>query len=268
GVHARAQAPRREEQLELRSDVALACDVDRGEENASELGRIEILFQLAHLVVEIGERALDVGVFEPAGEGPLLKLACVAQRRERLRDVVEDAFASLLLPLDLLPVPAHSAGTIGDYVVEDVRMTSHKLRVHIPCHGFEISLVFFLERQRQENDLEEQIAELVEQLRVVLGQRCIRDFIRLLDRVRHDRARGLLAVPRAIAAQPLGQLLQLEKGLCQARQISRWWRSSQSSSRTAYSRLRRRPSWRNPSSPGRPRRSSHCSSSSEGACSQ
>ena len=83
--------------------------------------------------------------------------------------------------------------------------------------------------------MEEQVAELVDELRVVLGERGIRDLVRLLDRVRDDRLRGLLAIPGTVAAQPLGQLLELEKGL--GERISQWcWPSW--SSRTAYSRRR------------------------------
>src|SRR5439155_919087 len=61
-----------------------------------------------------------------------------------------------------------------------------------------------------------QLAELVEQLVVVARKRGIRDLVRLLDGVRHDRARRLLAVPRAVATQPLRQELQVEKGLLEA----------------------------------------------------
>ena len=64
-----------------------------------------------------------------------------------------------------------------------------------------------LEQQREEVDLEEQIAELVEQLRVVERDGRVRDLVRLLDRVRDDRPRGLLAIPRTVAPQAAGQLL-------------------------------------------------------------
>ena len=72
------------------------------------------------------------------------------------------------------------------------------------------------QEKREEIDLEEQVAELVEQLRVVVRKRRVGDLVGLLDGVRHDRARRLLAVPGTLAAQPLGQQLQLEEGLLQA----------------------------------------------------
>jgi hypothetical protein len=77
----------------------------------------------------------------------------------------------------------------------------------------EVTGAALLEQQRQETDLEEQIAELVEQLRVVGRERGVGDLVRLLDRVRDDCLRRLLAIPRALAAQPLRQRLKLEKGL-------------------------------------------------------
>ena len=58
----------------------------------------------------------------------------------------------------------------------------------------------------EEGDLEEQVAELVEQLGVVTDERRVGDLVGLLDRVRHDRALALDAVPGAVAPQTRGQL--------------------------------------------------------------
>src|SRR5439155_2327234 len=78
-------------------------------------------------------------------------------------------------------------------------------------HLRQVARSSLLEQEREEVDLEEQVAELVEQLRVVAGERGIRDLVRLLDRVRDDGRRRLLPIPGAVAAQPLRQPLQLEK---------------------------------------------------------
>ena len=43
------------------------------------------------------------------------------------------------------------------------------------------------------------------------GKRGVSDFVGLLDGVRDDRRRRLLAIPGAIAAQPLGQPLELDQ---------------------------------------------------------
>jgi len=67
------------------------------------------------------------------------------------------------------------------------------------------------EKQGKEVDLEEEIAELVEELLVVACERGVRDLVRLLDGVRDDRPRGLLAIPRTLAAQRRGELLELDE---------------------------------------------------------
>ena len=65
-----------------------------------------------------------------------------------------------------------------------------------------------LEQQREEVDLEEDVAELVEELGVVAGVRRGGELVGLLDGVRDDRALVLLAVPRALAPQPAGELVE------------------------------------------------------------
>jgi hypothetical protein len=72
----------------------------------------------------------------------------------------------------------------------------------------------FLEQQREEVDLEEHVAELVEQLGVVARVRGGGQLIRLLDRVRDDRALVLLAVPRAVLAQAAGERVEAPDRRC------------------------------------------------------
>ena len=126
---------------------------------------------------------------------------------------MEDALAPLLLALDALPVRAHALGGSRLDVAEDVRVPAHELLVDAAGHLRQVAGASLLEQEREEVDLEEQVAELVEQLLVVAGERRVRDLVGLLDRVRDDRRRGLLAVPRAVAAQPLRQLLEIEERL-------------------------------------------------------
>ena len=179
----------------------------------------EIVLQLAQLVVEVRERALDVGVLEPDRLRALLHLARVQQRGQRLRHVVEDASrpscSRLIRSQFSFTRPAVSASTSPNTC--GCRRTSFSwISRAAVC---EIALAALLEQEREEVHLEEQVAELVEQLLVVAGERRVRDLVRLLDRVRHDRARGLLAVPRALATQPLRQALELEQGLLKALQL-------------------------------------------------
>ena len=69
-----------------------------------------------------------------------------------------------------------------------------------------------LEQQRQEVHLEEHVAELVEELGVVARVRGVGELVGLLDGVGHDRALVLLAIPRALDAQPARQGVELRDG--------------------------------------------------------
>ena len=70
-----------------------------------------------------------------------------------------------------------------------------------------------LQQQREEVHLEEHVAELVQQLGVITRVRRGGELVRLLDRVRDDRALVLLAVPRALPAQAPGELVEAPERL-------------------------------------------------------
>ena len=57
-------------------------------------------------------------------------------------------------------------------------------------------------------DLEQHVAELVEQLGVVAAMGGVGELVGLLDGVRDDRALVLLAIPGALAPQPAGDRVQ------------------------------------------------------------
>ena len=79
--------------------------------------------------------------------------------------------------------------------------------MHPARDRLEIAFSLLFEQEGEEIDLEEQVAELVEQLGGLACRRGVSDLVGLLDRVGHDRAGGLLAIPRAVAAQPPRQVL-------------------------------------------------------------
>ena len=93
-------------------------------------------------------------------------------------------------------------------LAEDVRVPVHELGVHVLGDLGQRAGAALLEQQREEVDLEQHVAELVEQLRVVTRLRGGGELVRLPDRVRDDRALVLLAVPRALAPQLPGQLVK------------------------------------------------------------
>ena len=67
----------------------------------------------------------------------------------------------------------------------------------------EVTGAALLQQQRQEVDLEQHVAELIQQLGVVASVGGVGQLVGLLERVRNDRALVLLAVPRdsrAVAA--------------------------------------------------------------------
>ena len=219
-------------QRELRVDVEPPRDVDRGEEDVAQLredrrvrlrlgrglaGRPgERLAKLRELGVEVGERSRRVRVLETDGGGAALHLPRVEEGRERLRHVVEDALALLLLALQLLPaaLDCRRGGEIG--LTEHVRMPADELLVDAARDGGQVSGPPLLEQEREEDRLEEEVAELVDELGIVGGDRRIRDLVRLLDGVRDDRGRRLRAIPRTVAPQPLGQLLKVDERLLEA----------------------------------------------------
>src|SRR5439155_7159316 len=198
------------------------------------------LLQLAELFLEVAESPGRVRVIEAGRSGPALDLPRVDKRREIAGHVMEDPFASLLLALEAVPVLAHAAGRPGLDLAEDMRMAGDQLRVDPASDALEVTLPAFGQEQREEIDLEEEVAELVEQLGVVALLGRVGHLVSLLDRVRHDRAGRLLAIPGAIPPQPLGELLELEQRGPRAqatfrqarlnppetRRASRWWWSA------------------------------------------
>jgi hypothetical protein len=94
-----------------------------------------------------------------------------------------------------------------------MRVPADELHVNAARHVPEVAGTALLQQQREEVDLEEQVAQLVEQLRIVGRERGVGDLVGLLDRVRDDRLRRLLAIPRAVTAQSLRQRLKFKEGL-------------------------------------------------------
>src|SRR3954447_24636547 len=93
-----------------------------------------------------------------------------------------------------------------------MRVAANQLLAAVLGHRGKVALVPLLEQQRQEVDLEQDVAQLVEHLHVVARVGGVGQLIRLLNRVRHDRALVLLAVPRALAPQPARDLVQRDQG--------------------------------------------------------
>ena len=104
-----------------------------------------------------------------------------------------------------------------------MRVASDELLVNRARDRLEVAVAPLLEQQRQEVDLEEKVSELAVQRLGIVRQSGVGDLVRLLERVRHDRDRGLLAIPRALAAKVPSQVLEVEKRLGEAHGARRYW---------------------------------------------
>ena len=116
--------------------------------------------ELVELLAQLRERACEIRPVVADGRRAPLHLAGLEQRRKRLGDVVEDPLAALLLGLQRLPALSHAARRSRVRVAEDVRMPSDELRVNVTRDRLEVALAALLEEEREEVDLEEEVAEL------------------------------------------------------------------------------------------------------------
>src|SRR5688572_30828954 len=105
-------------------------------------------------------------------------------------------------------------------------MAPDELRVDGAGDAVEVPVSLLLEELREEVDLEEEVPELVVELRGVPGESGVGDLVRLLDGVRDDRPSRLLAVPRALGPQARRQLAERdERGVRvhEERVTRSWW---------------------------------------------
>ena len=172
-------------QRELRVDVDEARDVDDGEEQVAELreharvglglgcrpaGAIELGLDLGELLAHLRERRRRARASRtrppPPGVAPCGRGAGPGSASGTSWKTPERPSCSVL-------IASHRSrtrpGRVGDRVAEDVRVAADELRVHGAGDRFEIAVPLLLEQQGEEVRLEQQVAELVEELRRVAG---------------------------------------------------------------------------------------------------
>ena len=123
---------------------------------------------------------------------------------------------------------ADAAGGLRLGLAEDVRVPADELGVHAARDRLEIAVALLFEQQGEEIDLEEQVAELVEQLRRLAGRRGVSDLVGLLDRVRARSCGPSARGPRGSrgAAAASGPVARQAPRREASSYPSRWWRSS------------------------------------------
>ncbi len=80
-----------------------------------------------------------------------------------------------------------------------MRMAANQLGVQVLRHIAQVEVSGFRRHLRVEEDLQQQVAELVLQLRPGATLDGVKDLVGLLQRVRLDGVEGLLAIPRTTA---------------------------------------------------------------------
>ena len=219
GLDLAAESICRGPQSQLGVDLELAGGAHRGPQQVphSLKAPLAIHARPGGQSIDLGAHALQGlagGERLVSGRGrPALELARVQRGGQVLRDLGEHAVAATLLSeLDPIPVAQHVAGAAHLHLAEDVRVAADQLLAAVLGHGAEVAGAALLQQERQEVDLEQNVAELVEQPGVVARVRRVRELVGLLDRVRHDRALVLLAIPGALAAQLAGDLVEPQEG--------------------------------------------------------
>ena len=133
---------------------------------------------------------------------------------------------SLLGQLDLVPDLKDLVGIIGIRIAKHVRVAADELGVDIARYVGKRKLTGVRRNLRMQHHLHEHVAELLAQVRRVIGLDTVECLVGLLDHVLTDALMRLFAVPRAAigltqAPDGLHQMLQLGRRVDQRRQIAR-----------------------------------------------
>jgi len=166
--------------------------------------------KLVQLLRDLVEDTLDILPVEAgAGRAPLDGL-CVGQRGHLPGYAVEDGGLGTrgLKPLDGVPIGLHVPGVRDFFVSEDVRMAPNKFFDQRPENLFLGQLALFCSNLRLKDDVEEDVAQLLDHLVRVALLDGLDQLVALLQELPFDRLVCLLPVPGTSvrAAEPLYQL--------------------------------------------------------------
>src|SRR5574344_931410 len=193
----------------LRIDLQEAGVVRDGEEHVAELllhvvGGITVLhgfLELVQFLADLRDGTGGILPVEPDTRGLLGGALGLEERGKDGGDAVDRGMALLLLVLllfDLLPVLEDSGGILGNDVAEDMRMTADELVGDGVRHVVEGELVRLLGHDGLENDLEEDVAELLDVVLLVGGMaHRVEELVGLLEDAGLEGLKRLDAVPWA-----------------------------------------------------------------------
>ena len=127
------------------------------------------------------------------------------------RDAVGDALATLLVALQHLPARGDLVGAAHLHVAEDVRVSSGQLVAHAVGDGGQVEQLLLVTEFGVKDDLEQQVAELLFDVRRLVGSIGVVDaheglqrverLVRLFEQMARQRGVRLFLVPRTLRAQ-------------------------------------------------------------------
>ncbi|MNE65788.1 hypothetical protein D3C80_1612950 [compost metagenome] len=130
----------------------------------------------------------------------LLDFVRLHQRRQRLRDIVQrrmQLFFGSLASLQLLPARRNGFAVCCIGIAEDMRVAALQFVADGVAHLIEVEQPLLLAHLGVKHHLEQQIAQFITQIGIVLALNGIQHFVGFFQGVRRDGGEGLLTIPRA-----------------------------------------------------------------------
>lgn len=191
---------------DFRIDLGEACDINDGEEEVAEfqldgglISEGQALAKLGQFLFDLGQHILDPIPIEPDSCDFFLQLGGAQEGGELFGDAGCDGitFQPLFFGLDALPLRKHLLGGMGLGIAEDVGVTMDELIADRLRDGVEIEPVTLPCDLSVEDDLEENVAEFFDQVRVIPFLDRFDHFIGFFDQVRGEGLVRLFVVPGA-----------------------------------------------------------------------
>ena len=189
----------------------MACKIHCGEEEVAELGfdlvgvcAVDLGAKFDGLFFKFGEEAAGVRPVEAYFGSPGTELGGLEGCGHGAGDVVECGGGRgpgfLLFLLDLLPVAKDGGGVGGDgrwtfIFGKDMGVTTDEFGVEVFGDVVEVEVAGLGGHLRIEEDLQEEVAELVFEVRPGSALDGVEDLVGLFEGVAFDGVKGLLAVP-------------------------------------------------------------------------